>query len=546
MGQIPCTLHRLYKVVHAPESANATELLSVMELHCRMGHIAVASTCKLVESGAITGVKLYPNSQEHDCNTCIFAHTTHLPVPKARISLLAQSFGDEIHTNVWGPASIQMRQGHQYFVTFTDNATCYTIMFLMCTKDEALEVYKSFEAWALTQGHCKAIKVLCSDCGDEYLSNVFNTHLVAAGTAHKLTVHNTLQLNGIAEHLNCTLLEQIHAFAHASSLPKTLWGEALRHAVWLKNRTAMHALDGKMPFEALYGRPLDLSGLHIWGCHVWVHDSDGSKLDVHTCKARWLGFNVDARVHCVFWPGLGNVTVECNVYFRTSAQFEGEETYIPALRGKQSDALPSPTTSPTPESPAVPVPAPSAPVQESLPDNAPVSQPPQLCCSTRTRKPSWLVHNLQSGEGVTSARDADPPLVPGMPLPRSFAKEPEEAGGVWSAVDGTLELLEDFEGLEHAFAAETADAEALEPCMLAEAKHRPDWACWEKAIEEELATLNAAGTWRLEKAPPDTNIIGSKWVFKAKKDAAGNVACYKARLVAQGFSQIGGVDYNDT
>ena len=58
--------------------------------------------------------------------------------------------------------------------------------------------------------------------------------------------------------------------------------------------------------------------------------------------------------------------------------------------------------------------------------------------------------------------------------------------------------------------------------------------------------MNAASTWRLEEALPGANIIGCKWVLKAKKDAAGNVARYKARLVAQGFSQIGGVDYDDT
>jgi len=69
---------------------------------------------------------------------------------------------------------------------------------------------------------------------------------------------------------------------------------------------------------------------------------------------------------------------------------------------------------------------------------------------------------------------------------------------------------------------------------------------WEKAIHEELATLKAAGTWRLEEAPARANIIGSKWVFKAKKDTMGNIAQYKARLVAQGFSQIGGINYDDT
>src|SRR5260370_25048111 len=94
--------------------------------------------------------------------------------------------------------------------------------------------------------------------------------------------------------------------------------------------------------------------------------------------------------------------------------------------------------------------------------------------------------------------------------------------------------------------AETTDAEALEPCSLTEAKRRPDLLLWEKANQEELATLKTAGTWKLEEAPPEANIIGSKWVFKAKKDAVGNIARYKARLVAQGFSQIDGVDYDDT
>jgi hypothetical protein len=133
-----------------------------------------------------------------------------------------------------------------------------------------------------------------------------------------------------------------------------------------------------------------------------------------------------------------------------------------------------------------------------------------------------------------------------LQLPGALDESPEEAGGVWSVEDGLSTLLKDFDGLEYALVAETADAEALEPRSLAEAKRRPEWPLWEKAIEEELATLKAAGTWRLEDTPPGANIIGSKWVFKAKKDAAGNIARYKARLVTQKFSQIGGVDYDDT
>ena len=125
-------------------------------------------------------------------------------------------------------------------------------------------------------------------------------------------------------------------------------------------------------------------------------------------------------------------------------------------------------------------------------------------------------------------------------------EEENKAGGVWVVIDGAPALLEDFEGLEHTFLAETSDTEAVEPRMLAEAKCHPDWIWWEKGIGEELTMLEATGTWVLKEPPPGVNIIGSKWVFKAKKDAVGVIACFKARLVAQGFSQIGGVDYNDT
>ena len=55
-----------------------------------------------------------------------------------------------------------------------------------------------------------------------------------------------------------------------------------------------------------------------------------------------------------------------------------------------------------------------------------------------------------------------------------------------------------------------------------------------KAIAE-LVTLKAAGTWELIDAPEGVNVVGSKWVFRVKKDAAGNVIHYKACLVAQGF-----------
>jgi hypothetical protein len=51
------------------------------------------------------------------------------------------------------------------------------------------------------------------------------------------------------------------------------------------------------------------------------------------------------------------------------------------------------------------------------------------------------------------------------------------------------------------------------------------------------------GTWELVEKPKDAKVVGSKWVFKAKKDAVGEITRFKARLVTKGFSQVASVNY---
>src|SRR5712671_202343 len=62
----------------------------------------------------------------------------------------------------------------------------------------------------------------------------------------------------------------------------------------------------------------------------------------------------------------------------------------------------------------------------------------------------------------------------------------------------------------------------------------------------EISTLEGAHTWESVPRPPGKNVIGSKWVFRIKRNLEGKVQKYKARLVARGFTQVFGQDYYDT
>ena len=69
---------------------------------------------------------------------------------------------------------------------------------------------------------------------------------------------------------------------------------------------------------------------------------------------------------------------------------------------------------------------------------------------------------------------------------------------------------------------------------------------WRDAIQTELENLQSHGVWELDKLPEGRRPIGCKWVFKIKYDENGLLEKYKARLVAQGFSQQEGIDYEET
>ena len=83
------------------------------------------------------------------------------------------------------------------------------------------------------------------------------------------------------------------------------------------------------------------------------------------------------------------------------------------------------------------------------------------------------------------------------------------------------------------------------PKSYEEAINGPEADQWKEAMDAEMGQLKEMGTWEKVELPEGRQAIGCKWVFLRKRDEHGNIIKYKARLVAQGFSQKPGVDYSD-
>jgi len=89
----------------------------------------------------------------------------------------------------------------------------------------------------------------------------------------------------------------------------------------------------------------------------------------------------------------------------------------------------------------------------------------------------------------------------------------------------------------------TIAAHEDEPTCYSQASKNPEWRA---AMNNEFDALLKNGTWSLVPFSPQMNVVGSKWVFRIKRKANGDIERYKARLVAKGFHQQPGIDFAET
>ena len=502
-------------------AADTNQVLSINELHRRMGHVSHERAKLLVKKGLVEGVTLEADSEVIVCESCEWAKSQRKEVSKVRESERRTAVGDEVHSDLWGPAPTESINHKRYYVSFTDDYSRYSTVYFLHSKDDTFDAYQTYEAWLSNQYKAR-IKSLCSDRGGEYLSNEFSAHLKKAGTIRRLTVHDTPEHNGVAERLNRTILEKVRAMLHDSDLPKFLWAEATAHAVYLKNRTWTRTIGDTTPFELLNGQKPNVGNLHPWGCKVRVHDTTGSKLDGRSSVGRWMGFDAETKDgHRIYWPERRTVTVERSVRFN----FEPEEVVVEVLplegEGKVDERLTTIESEKHDVNNET-----QAPVAETIEGRG-----------KRIRKETEYVRLLKDGLGVTGSRTGEV-LPRGMRPGSSIAAD--DGGGVEHA--GVVDCES---GIDYAMATVLESVEGLQPTY-EEARKRPDWPKWQEAIKVELNSLEKTGTWRLVKRPPNTNVVDSRWVLRIKKNAAGEVDKYKARLVAKGFTQIYGVDYYET
>ena len=312
-GYVSDDMFKLNVEINKSGTSSVYMLSCVNFWHARLCHI----NSRYV--GMMSGLGLIPklNNKFEKCEVCSIAKITKGPHKSVvRNTTLLEL----IHTDICEFGSILTRGGNKYIITFIDDFSKFTFVYLLKNKSDALETFKIFLLEVENQ-FGKKIKRIRSDRGREYESFGFNSYVQSLGIIHETTPPYSPQSNGVAERKNRTLIELTNAMLIESCAPLNLWGEAVLTACHVLNRVP-HKKTKKTPYELWKGYKPNLGYLRVWGCLAYVRLSDPKrlKLGARAATCVFLGYAKSSTAYRF-------LNIEDNVIFEFNDAIFHEEKF---------------------------------------------------------------------------------------------------------------------------------------------------------------------------------------------------------------------------
>ena len=490
--------------------------------HRKFGHIGVQGLRGL--HGVVSDLEApisVPRGYNSDfCEPCIMAKQLRV-VNRQKPDKTDEPLG-RVFSDFWGPYSIPTIFGERYICTLTDQATRKSWTFLTKQRTDFREVLLKWKKETELQSGQK-LKILRLDNAGEF--KAFENDLrTQYGVKTEWTTAYTPEQNGVSERLNRTLISLARAMLIDARLPYKLWGEAVKAACYIRNRTPIGP-EGMTPEEAFSKKQPGIMHLKPWGCVAFhrVPDKLRYKLEPVSQKMCLVGYTETTQQYRLYDPVSRRIVISTRPRFLVNRRLKWKwSTRTPA---QELDASNSESDSDDDYG------------TEKIGSRLP---PENLA---RPALNESLIEELSEEHGADSIRTSH---VDGRethtPDQREDGEPSHEALGRGLRIRKPRRFFDDED------TALRADACGIcLPKSYDEAISDPQYAQqWKDAIADELVKLQALGTWEYAELPPMKATVGTKWVFTVKYTPTGLVHHFKARLVAQGYSQRPGDDFCET
>ncbi|KFM74814.1 Copia protein, partial [Stegodyphus mimosarum] len=469
------------------------------------------------------------------CEPCIIAKSSRITfktLPKRSDKPLQL-----VYLDVCGPLPVPSKGGSKYFLAIVDDYSRLVTVYCMKNKNESFYNFKNYHRQMERLTNRKLISIR-TDNGGEFCNKQFERYLAENGISVERTNAYTPEENGVCERFNRTALDAVKAMLNDSKMGKEWWAEALGCFVHTWNRVCHKS--NRTPYEMFLNRKPSVVYFKVFGCkaYVGVPKQIRNKLQMRCREGIMVGYAKETRGYRIWLPEERRLIETCNVKFdekvnavddildqKSKTKFkrleesellaesdEEQETSRKELKSSEDKSIPKEVSDLNWQRKAV-----------KRPDGT-RTDIYYYVEGTDTR---FRSHN--DIEKYCEARNI------------KFEKDKFDFSGR-NEYSGKVNFVEQ----ETSSVSEEANSvEIVIPQNFEEARKSVNAEEWSKAMKEEIETMKKRNVWELVEKPENKTMLGTKWVYTLKRNEKNEVVRYKARLVAQGFRQKRGEDFDD-
>ncbi|GJX25414.1 retrovirus-related pol polyprotein from transposon TNT 1-94 [Tanacetum coccineum] len=450
--------------------------------HRRLGHANMRLIQSLASKELVRNLPKLKFDQ-HFCDACKIGKQAHAS-HKAKNVVSTTRCLELLHMDLFGPSAVRSYGGNRYTLVIVDDYSRYTWTRFLKDKTEAFDQFEIFSRKIQNQLGCSIVSIR-TDHGREFDNEVqFGEFCNTNGITHNFSAPRTPQSNGVVERKNRTLQEMSRTMLNEQSLPQKFWCNAVDTSTYILNRILIRAILGKTPYELLRGRKPTLDYFRVFGSKCFILNTKDylTKFDPKSYEGVFLGYSQNSKAYIILNKHTRKVEESLNVTF--------DETPPPSK------------TSPL--------------VDDDLDEEEAIK-----VTEKKNLENDIVDETLEVDEIINIKESRNHPLenVIGNLNQRTLRSQAQNQSNFFCFIS------------------------TIEPKNVNEALGDESWIV---AMQEELNQFVANDVWELVPQPRNMTIIGTKWVFRNKLDENGIVSRNKARLVAQGYNQQEGIDYDET
>nr|GEU61551.1 hypothetical protein [Tanacetum cinerariifolium] len=496
--------------------------------HRRLGHLNFKTMNKLVRHNLVKGLPSKCFENNYTCVACLKGKQ-HKASYKTKLVNSVTKPLHTLHMDLFGPTSDETSGILRNFITEIENL-----------KD-------------------LKVKIIRCDNGGEFKNKEMNDLCLRKWIKREFSNARTSQQNRVAEKRNRTLIEAARTMLADTKLPVTFWAEAVNTACYVQNRVLVNKTQNKTPYELFNGRTPAIGFLKPFRCHVMILNTldNLGKFNAKGDEGYFIGYSMSSKAFRVFNKRNKRVEENLHVDFLENKLFEkgagpnwlfdidtltNSMNYVPMVSaGTTSTNFSAHLETSTSNA------------QDACKADAPESSENSNPTDTSTNPPANQMETLTvetpiptvSSPVPTACLDDSPQLstdldnmeynISSSPTPTFRIHKDHPKSQIIGPVDTPVQT-------------KTKSKEMEEQSFIATIHQNTDLALLQFCLF--LCFLSQEEPKKISDALKDPSWVeamptGTKWVLKNKKDESGIVIRNKARLVAQGYTQEEGIDYEE-